>query len=132
MKVPMIWKGASRLINGRRVHEGQTVQMSRQNAKVAKVLGWATDAPVAVPESVVYTPPARARTQRVAQAPRDSEKAAILAEGEQVISEDIEKLRAQYEAKTGEAPDRRWGLTRLRQALGGRTYQRRDMRATED
>lgn len=48
--------------------------------------------------------------------------------------DELDTLRKDYEAKTGTAPDMRWGAGRLKtkiSALGGSAYLRRDMRAED-
>lgn len=107
-KVDMVWTGPQKFLGGRTLRRGDSVRLTRANAKLYKALGVAEDAPAQV---VPAEAPAPARTPATGGT--------------------LEQLRARFEAEKGAAPDRRWGLTRLRAELGigGRRYQRRDMRA---
>lgn len=111
MKTPnveMVWTGPDKTFPGhaRRV-KGALFSATRGDARTFRALGWATDAPKQVEAAPQPAP--------VESAPRET----------------LADLRARFEAEKGDAPDLRWGVTRLRAALGiaSPRYQRRDMTA---
>lgn len=111
--VKMIWTGKPQYLNGRTIRKGDSFTATSDNAKIWKVTRKAVEAPPVIEN--VFTPEPVSTQSRGTQ------------------SGEIDALRAQYESEKGSAPDRRWGLGRLRSELGmtaGR-YMRRDMRAED-
>lgn len=107
-KVDMTWTGKPKYYGGRTLRKGDTISVSPAHARLYRATGMATDAPKQV-----------AAVQQPAPAPTPP-------------ADDLEALRTRFETERGFAPDRRWGVTRLRNELrAAPTYQRRDMQPEE-
>lgn len=107
--VKMVWTGPRKKFSGRRTYaQGDTIDVSRLEARTFKALGWAADAPAQVQEN-----PMPATEQ----------------------PDPLEALRAEYQTAVGRRAYHGWDADQLRakieQSRQGGLYNRRDMRPEE-
>ncbi|GEP06427.1 hypothetical protein [Methylobacterium oxalidis] len=117
MRIDQIATKAMRY-GGRVLKPGDTFQASRRDARVLQAIGKSGPPPQADPSPQANPAP---------QVDLEEETKAA----------EIEQLRAEYEATTGDAADGRWGAPKLREKIAapkepkGGSYQRRDLRAED-
>lgn len=103
----LVWRRKRPIkVSGRKVKEGEEFSVNDKTANLLKILGHAEDAP-----KVVHT--YQRRDMRAAEPPLH----VSVSPSASTYNNPLYSARAAYERKTGEKPDLRWGLARLKEEL---------------